>query len=601
MNLKRNILITLLLLFSFYSNAQEKLRYMSPPIDYVKIKNTQLLKLPFFDDFSNQEAAVNSELWENSNVYINNTLAINPPSEGVATFDAYSENSEIYLAASYNNSFIGDILSSQSIDLGVANTENVFLSFFFQAQGIGNQPETEDSLLLQFFAPDLDKWQTVWYTEGQELNDFQYVILPINQSDYLLEGFKFRFIAYCSYNSVSTNSTLTNADLWHIDYVYLDKDRSVLDNTFQDIAFLNMSNSFTEKYSSIPWKPFTDNQIEAKANFSFSIKNNDATGRKIKERLISWTELLSGNSSIKNQFGAININANIIENYEFSTPFEFTDNGLDSAIFEIKAELQTDDYDEKRNNHIMQKQIFKDYYAYDDGSSEASYGIIGEGSRNAMFAYQYISYSNGFLNAIDIYFNRPLNETYSKPFYLTVWNCKNGQPNEILYTKEGVRPQFSNELNNFIRYNIDTTIAVQDTVFIGWIQTNSYSLNLGYDLNRNSAEFAYYNIDGNWQKSALSGSVMMHPVITDKTNSITKLTESESIIIYPNPANNNLNIQNLNQVTSIQLIDLSGRTIWLKSTNELPININDLQEGLYILKFFVNQKLVENQKLIIQH
>jgi hypothetical protein len=601
MNKKTAAIIFLNLFLAFHLKAQEVLHYAAPKISQTRLKTTNLIQLPFFDDFANQTGAVNPALWENSGVYVNNTLAINPPTAGVATFDAYDENGAVYSSATYNNNFIADVLSSQAIDLGTNSPQNIYFSFYYQSQGIGNEPEKEDSLILQFYSPLSMQWKKVWFSEGIPQNDFQYVILPINQEEYLQAGFKFRFLNYCSYNAISTSSTLSDIDFWHIDYIYLNSNRSIVDNTFKDISFLNISNSFVDKYSAVPWLHYIDKQITPASNFVIQVKNNDASGRKIKERIISWNESQSGTSSILNQLGAINIAANSVEDYNFTTPFTFPDNNLDSAIFSIKAEIITDDYDEKDNNYIIHQQKFKDYYAYDDGSAEASYGILGEGAKNAMFAYQYVSYSSGYLNAVDMYFTQPLSFTYSKPFYLTLWSCKDGLPDRIIYQKEGVKPQFTGVINQYIRISIDSTIVVEDTIFIGWKQTTANSLNVGYDLNTNSAQFAFYNIDGNWQSSALSGSVMMRPVITDKVSRIEPINREQKAEAYPNPAKSTLYLKNASEIERIQLIDLSGRVIWTKQASEFPINVEDLPYGLYIFKYFKQNSFIGQQKIIIQH
>ena len=50
-------------------------------------------------------------------------------------------------------------------------------------------------------------------------------------------------------------------------------------------------------------------------------------------------------------------------------------------------------------------QTFKNYFAFDDGTAEAGYGINGLGSRNAMFAYRFRSFIEDTLRAINICFN----------------------------------------------------------------------------------------------------------------------------------------------------------------------------------------------------
>ena len=58
-------------------------------------------------------------------------------------------------------------------------------------------------------------------------------------------------------------------------------------------------------------------------------------------------------------------------------------------LFRITSILKTDEFDPKGNDTMVYYQIFKNYFAFDDGSAEAGYGINGLGSRNAMFAYRF--------------------------------------------------------------------------------------------------------------------------------------------------------------------------------------------------------------------
>ena len=60
------------------------------------------------------------------------------------------------------------------------------------------------------------------------------------------------------------------------------------------------------------------------------------------------------------------------------------------------ATLITDEFDPKGNDTIHYNQVFNNYFAFDDGSSEGGYGINGQGSRNAMVAYRFKSFHSGY-------------------------------------------------------------------------------------------------------------------------------------------------------------------------------------------------------------
>ncbi|KAA1245487.1 T9SS type A sorting domain-containing protein [Aquimarina sp. RZ0] len=62
--------------------------------------------------------------------------------------------------------------------------------------------------------------------------------------------------------------------------------------------------------------------------------------------------------------------------------------------------------------------------------------------------------------------------------------------------------------------------------------------------------------------------------------------DSETISLYPNPANKYINIRNLNRggITSIKIFNIQGKQIMSKSIDSNPIDISILPRGIYILK-----------------
>ena len=59
--------------------------------------------------------------------------------------------------------------------------------------------------------------------------------------------------------------------------------------------------------------------------------------------------------------------------------------------------------------------------------------------------------------------------------------------------------------------------------------------------------------------------------------------------IYPNPASTQITIDagsNWNEVTALELYDLSGRKVWSERVNARTtlVNLSNFSEGIYILK-----------------
>ena len=87
--------------------------------------------------------------------------------------------------------------------------------------------------------------------------------------------------------------------------------------------------------------------------------------------------------------GATNISPLTNVDYNANLIYTFNTSNPDSALFRITCSLKTDAFDPKENDTIVYYQIFKNYFSFDDGSSEGGYGINGLGSRNAMVAYRF--------------------------------------------------------------------------------------------------------------------------------------------------------------------------------------------------------------------
>jgi hypothetical protein len=173
--MKRSITIFIWLAgFSIYSPAQEIITglYENPVImtEYQRLQqeaDTRLqpsvtageaVKLPFFDDFNQVWIYPNGRLWADKEAYVNKNFGYRSVNIGVATLDAIDSRGKLHANAS-QFPFLADSLTSQPIRLdsvfnplprGITVADSVYLSFFYQPQGRGNQPEGPDSLILQF-------------------------------------------------------------------------------------------------------------------------------------------------------------------------------------------------------------------------------------------------------------------------------------------------------------------------------------------------------------------------------------------------------------------------------------------------------------------
>lgn len=573
----------------------------------VKSSSTDTLSLPFFDDFSYPYNTLNSNFWQEGQVFVNNSYSRNPVSTGIATFDILDESGKVYTNASVNP-FYADQLTSKAIDL--EGKLNVYLSFFYQPQGLGDQPEEADSLML-LFKTQSNEWVNVWSVPGQPYHEFKQVILALDEEQFLYNGFQFRFINKASITKEAVPGLKTNSDHWNIDYIFLDENRSMSDTTYNDVVFSQRIGSVLENYSTVPWKHFPNarNQELKRKRITLHVKNLNQNTLQVDIRYLFQDVLNPSHKSIYT-YNPANLQAGEDTTFIEDIDFDFIlSESEDSAHFLIKTNLINIDNEFNRdyNDTIVNYQVFKDYYAYDDGTEEAGYGFRGIGSEVAQLAYFYNTYKPDSLIAIDILFNPTLKDTiHGQNFWLTVWDFNEDSelPGNILYEKvEWVKAI----KKGFIRYPLENPIYLTDKFFIGWQQIYSNYLNIGYDRNRNNRENTFINFNGFWQNSGETGTLMIRPVFGERKNLTgiyideQKLTPGNRITVYPNPVSNNLHVHGLDKQKNwnIQVYDITGKMVVTHSLYDSFVNLESLEKGIYLVKIISNSGESYTRKIAV--
>ncbi|NVO08997.1 MAG: T9SS type A sorting domain-containing protein [Bacteroidales bacterium] len=606
----------------------------------LKVKSSSLLTMPFFDDFSKGLDYPDPDKWKNSYVFINQTYPINPPTIGVATFDAINQKGELYKYLSTTPQ-IADTLSSQPIDLNLSESDSVYFSFQYQPKGLGKAPQPNDSLVVEFLSNQDNKWIRVWSVSADFTNNvvrekhhllkkvvtqkasdiskhFFNVMIPIKDERFLKAGFRLRFMNYASLPlNIQVPSLRGNGDHWHIDLVYINKNRSSADTLLRDISFSKPLKSLLKNYESIPWKHFNSvakqSEFANPLTFDISYKN---LGQEIWNVTRKYIITDQSEPSVPFLFsgGADNIIPLTVVDYSREFEYAFSSNWEDSAKFNMESYLITDVDDSTRylrwNDTTRYTQKFLNYYAYDDGSAENGYGIYGEGSQTGMVAQKFHSYVEDSLKGVWIYFNRIYADTllhyYPEqiPFKLTVWKDLNGKPGDTLYQKIGLKPIYLNGLNKFALYGVDRPLKIGGDFWVGWVNTTSDMLNVGFDLNNVHNDKLYYNLTGEWTKSQFEGSIMIRPVfgsLTHKPTIVEKPTTQGDFTIYPNPASNliNLNIDEDAKPELIRVFNLSGQVVISKLYQSNSVDLGNLSPGIYMFQLTFHNRTTNTKKLVI--
>ena len=661
--MKKSVIATFIIsLFSIFGlNAQERLVGLQDNPEIAnKIRNIESqgiirsgpsIALPFIDDFAKPGPFPNQAKWEGNSVFINDNFAINTPTIGVATFDAIDSTGKLYdVAGAFSKP--ADTLLSREINLSYTTADNIVLSFAYQAGGLGDMPESADSLTLQFLNSS-NEWVAVWsasanqrdssITEKRHLtqeviinksedlsSQFYTTYIRINQSDFLFDGFRFRFINHAS---IAVNTFVpgraSNADHWHLDVVYLNRARS-LGDFVPDVAISEPQRPFYHGYESIPWIHFSShahNQLfREQLTSSFFITNLGLAPSSVGLN-IKITPLIGNGEKFNYSLGQQNIpSPEETREYPVTLPnYNFYSDHSDSAAFEIMSYMITDNdastlrRELRYNDTTRYIYKFYDYYAYDDGTAENGYGLYGNGASTGRVAVQFQSYAQDSLRGVYLYFNKTINKVNtSNKIKLAVWaDNGRGNPGGPIYVQDTVRPTVSDDLNKFIAYKFSQAIPVKlnQTYYVGWMQTSEDFVNIGFDRNRNHQDKTFYYLNGAWNPSVYEGSLMLRPIFT-KTDSDfppdpvlppVQSSTSEAVTPIPNPANSYIRLhwkesQSEPLKSKVELFDMRGRLVRTQQVNYgEAVDVSTLSEGIYFIRVYDEKsKLVETSKVIIK-
>jgi len=563
------------------------------------------VELPFFDDFTGGSVLPSPLLWTDNFAFINNTYSDRQITIGIATLDALNETGKLYETA-VSEGFEADHLTSQPVNLMYPASDNIWLSFWYEAGGLGDVPEPSDSLTLQFFAPDEAAWHSVWRSDDPVQSGFKPVIIRIDDPRYLKNGFQFRFVNWASLSDFEENSMIGNCDHWNIDYVLLDRNRHEADTALADVAFRKPLRSILKTHEAMPWKQFRQVYLQEMGAFiPVSYRNNDIITRNV-TRNFEIRDMYTNAISHSFTAGATNIEPYASVDYNASLIYTYNTSNVDSALFRITCHLLTDDFDPKPNDTIKYNQVFSNYFAYDDGTAESGYGVNGEGSRNAMVAYRFKSYMEDTLRAISICFNDSYLNSNVRAFDMMVWDDNNGLPGNVIYSFVNVIVEPGDDINGFHTYILPDGVPVDDVFYVGWKQKTENFLNAGFDVNTPHQGRQFYWLNGIWYLSQKQGSLMIRPIVGKPV----KTTSSEDEIpadpkkhrMWPNPAVDFINLECEDilpgPATYVSISDLFGRELIREPYSE-RIDIRELKPGIFNVVVLSGKKRVAWFRLVI--
>lgn len=597
----KNILIVILVLMANLGMAQLTIKpiYQTQTSQKGRVSNSKVINkaaLPFWDDFSISTDVPDSiRIWGNDtthqwnyelskNVFVNATLAINPPSFKVVTFDGLDSNGAFHAGSDVG---LADELVSDTIDL--QGTANNILSFYWQAGGAVEIPENGDSIRLQFYDPAStpEQWITVWSKDGGDLTSNQDSVFTQETisvaSQFLTQQFLFRFQSFGDKDGPF--------DAWHLDWIYLNENRNTDDFYYLDRGLTGQLTSPLSPYKSLPLNQFKANEAAFSSSQFIQAFNLDFQLQPTEYILVIRNE--NNNNRIDSvEYGGEDPLLNNPDPLIITRERTIELNGLDlsglpnedSVVISSEVYLKSSDddfldgtqVDLKINDTLRAEYLLHDFYAYDDGTAEYA---VGTNINGAQVAIEFWLEQDDTLTHIDIHFPNIEPVSGGTPLELRVFKDLNAEP---IMTQD-ISVINATQVNEFTRYKLASPLILSDTFFLGYEQSKNEYVGIGFDRsNPDASSYIYENSNGEWEQNVrLSGALMIRPIFST-IDSLVLSTKKEELThkVYPNPTTGLIQIEGSYQ--SITLIDFSGRT-WLNESYAKTHDFSNLKAGLYLL------------------
>lgn len=562
---------------------------------YRERRTDEALELPFWDDFSS--GSIDTLKWESHGVMSSLTIGINPPTVGVCYLDGVDASGSPYSRTRLENGE-GDQLISQPLDLsGISSSSGtVFLSFFWQAGGNGEMPDSNDQIQL-YFLDITGTWTKIWEQAGGDdlpFDEFNQVIIPVEDT-YFHSGFRFKF--------QHVGRLSGPFDTWLLDYVYLGQNRNAADLFYEDRALTRLPGSPFGNYGAIPLFDLNRNGSEYLSQIEGQFKNLSN-----RFRAMEYTVLLK-NRQTGQVFSQVNLNtpfnpvpqaqerrnfvSRVVEEIDFGQTEAFdletlmyitTGDGFKIDRIVGRDTTFYDNIDFRVNDTVRYVMPVRDYFSYDNGSVDYSAGI---NQRSGMLALRYELDTTAFISGISINFTNYLQR--GNAIELMVWDTLGQAP---VYRKEVLIPEDSHP-DTFAYFPIDTNVRISGSYYVGFTQFTNDFIYVGLDKSGDSGENVFYNVYGDWeQNTEVRGNLMIRPHLSLAPVRDRVGEEETSVKAYPNPVNDVLFIEG--NVEDVQVFDFQGRTINVqeeKDKNFIILNFADRQKGVYLIRYQQNNKI----------
>lgn len=550
-----------------------------------EVRQAASTTIPFWDDFSK---GIQASKWIAKGASYTQTIGNKAPSIGMALFNGVDELGRSY-SSQEKDQGESDYLTSIPLDLSgfdAAQKSSLYLSFYWQAGGKSEVPDSNDRLTLQIVTP-AGTWLTIWEKRGGETLDrtrFAQEIIAI-LPEWQHANFQFRFF--------SNGRQSGPFDSWLVDYVYLNSRRTASDLSYPDRALTLPTSVRLGDYGAYPWELLQKHQkgtwTTVKSEFQNLENRFKAMEYSVTLRDSSGTNLLPINSTtpfnpvpnalerrsiVSRTFTEIPVPSKPGDVF-FETSL-ITGDGLLTSIngADTTRYAQVDFRD---NDQVRTRFSLRDYFAYDQGAADYTAGI---NQRSGQLAVAYKTPEPVFLTGISIDFNNA--RQVDQVLDLVIWSALDKKP---LYTEEVVIPAKGSG-QNIHYFSLKESVPVSGTFYVGFTQFTNDFLQVGLDKSQNFGDRIYYNVGGEWvQNKDVSGALLIRPHVSLSGKAGGNLAPENILKVYPNPAVEEVMVEG--KFSYSQVLDSFGREITIPripgNTGEV-LNFKDQHPGLYLIK-----------------
>ncbi|UYZ64753.1 T9SS type A sorting domain-containing protein [Hymenobacter weizhouensis] len=552
------------------------------------------LALPFFDDFSSQrEGRPSVQRWETGGgTLVNSRFARRPPSRGVATLDGLD-------AAGRSRgpvSLIGDAdsLVSQPLDLSqLGPGNNVYLSFYWQAGTLVGPPAPSGTRPIALYVDFLDRsglWREVWRLNSRgDTTNFRFKALRLDQTSYFHNSFQFRFR--------TTGQLYNRRDAWSIDYVRLDRNRTATDSTFRDIATSRPLPSALRRYAAMPATQFNRNPAQELATRTVTTINNFDIGPA--PTPITWTgtlEVLPGGPRTQFLAGGRSLDANARQQPVIGNPSTAAvPTTATPKVLRQRITLLTNETNPLTlpNDTITRLTELSDYYAYDDGTPEATITLPPTSTGPPSYlALGFDLNQPDQVRAIRLYL---VSAAAGRTITVNVWDDANGQPAATPKATQAVTIPANLPAGQFLEVAFRQPVPVSGRFYAGFGEApTQQNVELGFDLNNATPVGSLFvNSLGAWSvvrtASATSpeGSMLLRPVLGSTTTSVAPgANTTAGPLLYPNPTPDG-RVQVRGSYVHATVLDVRGRVVWTQPSAQAgqpTLELPRLAAGAYFVR-----------------